>query len=300
MVVRTGLRNAGPGGPRPWLWPWLWSWWVDAAMLVVFLAITAAPAPVRELDVAVRDLVDAHRPYLAGLVAENVNRLGSGGVLSCACAVLAAVTGVRRRSWWPFAPVVAAFVVTAAVVQPLKWVFDRSAPHAGVGGNGSVALFGDPGGVSYPSGHAVNTIVWYGVICLLAAWLPRTARIWLRVAPPVLVTLAGTYLGFHWLTDMLAGLALGVPLAHVITRTRWPVVSPAGLARIGGTSEVAPVSHRCDGTGDPRQARRDQPHRRDYPQWTVQDRGLQVRGAYARRKARTPSTIRCSVCSSPT
>jgi membrane-associated phospholipid phosphatase len=193
-------------------------------MVAVFVGITLALglAPVRQLDLAVRDLADAHRPYAADLIAQNLNRLGSGGLLTSACLVLASVIGLRRRSWWPLAVVGTAFALTGAVIQPLKLILHRPAPHAPLPDDVAVRLFAH--GESFPSGHAVNTVVWYAVIgLLLAPWLTRTAERWLRLAPPVIVTVAGTYLGYHWLTDMLAGLALAVPLSHVLTRLPWPL-----------------------------------------------------------------------------
>jgi membrane-associated phospholipid phosphatase len=189
---------------------------------------------VRDVDLRIRDLADAHRPYAADLIAQTANRLGSGGVLTAVCLVLAAYIGVRTRSWWPFAPVVAAFLLTGVVIEPLKLLLDRPAPHAPLPDDVAVRLFARPDSemlgaatsldaMSFPSGHAVNTVVWYGVVALLLApWLSRRANVWLRVTPPVVVTVAGTYLGYHWLTDMLAGLALGVPLAHAVTAIRWP------------------------------------------------------------------------------
>ena len=40
----------------------------------------------------------------------------------------------------------------------------------------------------------------------------------LRLAPPVLVGATFVYLGYHWLTDILAGLLLGVFLGRVLAR----------------------------------------------------------------------------------
>jgi membrane-associated phospholipid phosphatase len=191
-----------------------------------FAGVTGALglSTVRDVDLRIRDLADAHRPYAADLIAQTLNRLGSGGVLTAVCLVLAAYIGVRSRSWWPFAPVVTAFLLTGVVIEPLKLILDRPAPHAPLPDDVAVRLFAQPGAVSFPSGHAVNTVVWYAVLgLLLAPWLSRRANAWLRLTPPVVVTVAGTYLGYHWLTDMLAGLALGVPLAHAVTGIRWPL-----------------------------------------------------------------------------
>ena len=72
--------------------------------------------------------------------------------------------------------------------------------------------------MSYPSGHTANTVVWYGVlVLLLAALLPAAARLGersgarlaLRLAPPAIVAVVTTYLGFHWITDTVAGLLAG-------------------------------------------------------------------------------------------
>lgn len=220
-------------------------WWFDAAAAVAFLAVTAALAlaPVRELDLAIRDLADAHRPYAADIAAQWVNRLGSGGLLSVISLAVAVVLGWRRRSVWPVAPVAAAFILTGGVLFPLKLLFYRAAPHSPLPDDVEVGLFSQAGGLSYPSGHAVNTVVWYGVLCLLLApWLSARVRAWVRFAPPVLVTLAGTYLGYHWLSDMLAGLCLGVLVDRVIARTPWPALpSPSASPHATHGEPLSPV-----------------------------------------------------------
>jgi membrane-associated phospholipid phosphatase len=211
-------------------------WWPDLALIGVFVAITASLslAPVRDVDLAIRDLVDAHRPPAAHLIAETINRLGSGGLLTSVCLVLAAVIAVRRRTWWPFLPVGAAFLLTSAVIQPLKLLSDRAAPHAPLPDQVAVRLGGAPDGLSYPSGHAVNAVVWYAIVALLlGGWLNRAAGRWLRLAPPAVVTVVGTYLGFHWLTDMLAGLALAVPMSHLLIRLPWPADTHLGPPATG-------------------------------------------------------------------
>jgi membrane-associated phospholipid phosphatase len=187
-----------------------------------FIAVTAALAwsPVRDLDLAVRDAADAYRPAFAESMAVWVNRLGSGGWLAIAALILALAVVVRQRDPRPLIPVAAAFLLTGVALVPLKWLLHRAPPHSPLPDDVEVRLFSQPGAESYPSGHAVNAIVWYGVIAALLATTGLANRA-LRWAPPVLVTLAGTYLGFHWLTDMLAGLCLGIVVdAAVRTTTR--------------------------------------------------------------------------------
>ena len=139
---------------------------------------------------------------------------------------------VRQSIGWPAA---AGFVVvTGAVILPLKLAFHRAPPHAPLPDDVKVRLFSDAASQSYPSGHAVNVLVWYGVLCLLLApWLTDPVRRWVRWTPPVAVTLAGTYLGYHWLTDMLAGLCLGVVLDQAILSVPWPQPVRADRPRPG-------------------------------------------------------------------
>jgi membrane-associated phospholipid phosphatase len=182
----------------------------------------ALPAT-RSLDLAVRDLADAHRPPAAEAVALLANRLGSGGPLTVAAALIALALAWRHRTAWPVVPVLTAFLATVAVLQPVKLAFHRAAPHSPLPDDVEVRLFSQPGGLSYPSGHGVNTIVWYGVICLLLApWLGATTKRVLRTVPPVVVTVTAIYLGHHWLTDMAAGILLGVLIDRTLARVPWP------------------------------------------------------------------------------
>jgi membrane-associated phospholipid phosphatase len=196
-------------------------------MLAGFALVTASLtlAPVRALDLAVRDLADGHRTAGTQLAAEWVNRLGSGGILAVAALAVAVGVAWLRRSAWPVAPVLAAFALTGLIVGPLKLLTHRAAPHSPLPDDAEVRLLSQDGGLSYPSGHAVNTIVWYAVICLLMApWLSLGARRFVRWLPPVVVVVTATYLGHHWLTDMAAGICLGVLIARALARVPWPAL----------------------------------------------------------------------------
>jgi membrane-associated phospholipid phosphatase len=207
-------------------------WRREVAAAAGFVAVTVALAlaPVRDLDLALRNLADAHRPPAAETVALLVNRVGSGGLLTVAALLLAVALAWRRRSAWPLAPVIVAFVLTVVATYPVKWAFHRAAPHSPLPDDVEVRLFSQPDGLSYPSGHGVNAVVWYGVICLLLApWLTDAVRRWIRWAPPVIVTVTGMYLGHHWLTDMIAGILLGVLLDRLLARVPWPGLGASAI-----------------------------------------------------------------------
>jgi membrane-associated phospholipid phosphatase len=205
-------------------------WWPDVLLLAGFVALTVALARGALLgwDLAVRSFVDGHRPAVLYWPAWVGNYLGQGGWLTGGCGLLALYLAWRRRSLWPLGLVVAAFILTFGTLTPLKDWAERAAPHTFELAHPE--RFGS-GGVSYPSGHLVNAIVWYGVLALLLTpWLPERARLALRVVPPAVLCLTTVYLGYHWLTDTVAGLLLGLLLDRLLHRVPWRVAPAARSA----------------------------------------------------------------------
>jgi membrane-associated phospholipid phosphatase len=235
-VVR--LRRVGPEG---------WRWDLLFLLGLAVVTLGAATRALIGIDVWVRDWCDAHRPAAAYWVARALNLLGQGSWLTGICLLLALYLAWRRHSVRPILPVVLAFVLTFVSVTVLKHLADRPAPHKRVGEGFTRGYFGD-GGVSYPSGHVVNAIVWYGVLALLlAAWLSPRWRLTLRVGPPVALCATNAYLGFHWVTDILAGVLLGILLDRIVYRTPWddlPLGRPLTARGWTGPAVEAPAPAR--------------------------------------------------------
>lgn len=247
----------------------------DALLAVLYVgafalltAALAAGGPLIDLDLAVQEWSESHRPAAAEFLARILNRLGQGGVLLGICVVLSlwlarlrwrttapvpatdagkpatgagAGYGWRRwrrwDRWWALqAPlyVLAAAVLVVPTVLVIKAFTERGAPSSPLPPEQTVPLLGplpaaeyDAG---YPSGHTVNTIVWYGILALLVTCLlreyRRSSRWWpslrpaLRIAPPVIVFCAQTYLSFHWFTDSVAGILLGLAIDRILSLLR--------------------------------------------------------------------------------
>jgi membrane-associated phospholipid phosphatase len=209
------------------------SWWPDLACTGAFVALTVllAAGHLLAFDAAVADWADAHRPAPLYWTARVLNYLGQGGqVLMPVVILLAGWLAWRRRSIRPLLMFAAAFVLTYVTIGPLKIWLQRAAPR--FTGPDRTELFNPAAvgnlGMSYPSGHVANALVWYGVIAVLlgalVGGLSTRALLALRLLPPVIVFGTTTYLSFHWITDSVAGLFLGLVLTRLMARVPWDTV----------------------------------------------------------------------------
>jgi membrane-associated phospholipid phosphatase len=220
-------------------------WWFDLVLLVGFALLTVALANghLLSLDERVAGWAVDHRPAPVYWVLRVLNYLGQGGqVLMPVAVVLAAVVVWRRQSIRPLLVFAAAFVLTYVTIGPLKIWLDRAAPA--FPGPERLELFNPwASGIeamSYPSGHVANALAWYGVIAVLLNALlrsldrpPLSSRAYaaLRVLPPAIVFVTTTWLAFHWITDSVAGLLLGLVLTRLLARVPWDAIPLPGLPR---------------------------------------------------------------------
>jgi membrane-associated phospholipid phosphatase len=223
-------------------------WWVDLALIAGFVALTVALINGYLLgwDQRVADWAFDHQPGPIYWTARVFNYLGQGGqVLMPVSLILTAVLTWRTRSVRALLPFIAAFVLTYLTIGPLKVWAGRAAPR--FDGPDKAEMFNPHASgvqaVSYPSGHMGNSLVWYGVIALLVAALlgrPLTGResFLIRFLPVVLLFCTTVYTGFHWLTDSIAGVLLGLVLTRLLARVPWDTLplpalkgwtGPAGL-----------------------------------------------------------------------
>jgi uncharacterized membrane protein YkvA (DUF1232 family) len=210
------------------------SWWVDGALVAGFAALTLALANGVFLgtDLAVDRWSRAHRPEALYWLARSGNYLGQGTWLAVIALGIAVVLGWRRRTVRLVLPVLAAELLSAATVLAAKVTLHRAPPNNQNHVAHPERLFSDPIGQSYPSGHLVVAMVWYGILALLlAGLLPAGWLRALRVVPPVVLFVTTVYLSFHWLTDSVAGLLLGLLLYRLLVRVPWDTLPLPGRRR---------------------------------------------------------------------
>jgi membrane-associated phospholipid phosphatase len=199
-------------------------WWTELALVAGFATITALlwTGHLLGLDVAVDDWCRAHRPPVLFWAARIGNYLGQGTYLFVLCLGIAAYLGWRRRTVRLALPVIATELLSGAVVLALKLSLYRAPPNNQNRVPHPERLFSDPHSQSYPSGHLVVAIVWYGMLAyLLTGLVADRWRTLLRAVPPAVLSVTTVYLSFHWLTDTVAGLLLGVLLYRLIMRVPW-------------------------------------------------------------------------------
>jgi len=157
------------------------------------------------LDAGVASWGDRHAsPFSTGAL-EAVTHLGEPSVVAGLACVLALVETVRTRSRWvlPFLAVLLAG--NGILTTSVKDLADRVRP--------TLNPVAETLGPSFPSGHSSWSAAFFaGAALLLGRGRPRAIRAAIAgVAAALAVVVAGSrvLLGVHWLSDVIAGLALG-------------------------------------------------------------------------------------------
>ncbi|HVG65068.1 MAG TPA: alkaline phosphatase family protein [Actinomycetota bacterium] len=212
----TATGRAAPGGRRRpgWALPDATAPTAALAASLLGLILVGALAggllrqagPTGMVDQPTASFVAAHRHGWLDGVMRLVTDLGSAGVLVPLVLSAGLAWRWRRGTWRPLA-LLAGAVAGAWVVQvAVKQLVERPRPPA------ALAL-SHASGFAFPSGHATDAAAVYGMLAVLLARSGRGAAkvaAWAGAAALIaLVGLSRLYLGVHWLSDVVAGAALG-------------------------------------------------------------------------------------------
>ena len=126
---------------------------------------------------------------------------------------------------------------SVALTEAVKWLVARPRPSADL-----VTVVQSAGSYSFPSGHTLFYVTFFGFLAYLAyahvkAGRVRTVALWVTGLLIVLVRPSRIWMGHHWVSDVLASYALGLSLLVVLVQ--WY-----------GRRRLAPAEGTANGTAD--------------------------------------------------
>jgi undecaprenyl-diphosphatase len=174
-------------------------------VLGVLAVVIRTDADAIGLDVSAANWGDRHATDLSTDLLDAITRLGQPRSIVVLAGALAIVETIRSRSAWPALFLLAIVAGNGVLTTTLKQLADRVRP--------ALNPIAETLGPSFPSGHASWSAAFFAAAALLLGHGGgRTARVVLAgLAAGLAVAIAASrvLLDVHWLSDVVAGLALG-------------------------------------------------------------------------------------------
>jgi len=145
-----------------------------------------------------------------------VDDLGLRSITAIFLIITAIIISRRFKSWRPINLSILSLVLLNLVVGVSKLLFGRSKPSSGFD-----LVFTDSG-LSYPSGHAANAVLTWGIMAYLIFRYSHKEPFeglrltWFVSIITIGVCLASLYRNTHWFSDLLGGLFIGSALLVLI------------------------------------------------------------------------------------
>lgn len=185
------------------------------AIFWIMLAAVQSDSGLAALDGPVHDGLVASRNPLATAVLTAVTTVTSPLWMTVIGFALALGWAAWKREVWRPGLLIGAMAATFAVSTLIKHQVDRARPSA------SDFMLGPDDALSFPSGHTFGAGVFLSVLVylLVAGGVKRTTAVLAfaaAAAGTVVVALSRLYLGYHWLTDVLASMGLAVAVTGIV------------------------------------------------------------------------------------
>ena len=198
----------------------------SAALFIGFLLVThqvIINGPLIEIDKWLHDLDRPKFQGVSGFIIRRLDDLGLRGVTATVLLIAAFYIARRFKTWRPLNLAILSLISLNLVVGVFKFWLGRTKPKVGI----DLLHFG---GMSYPSGHASNALLTWGVLAYLIYRYAHVDRYRGRLASAGVATISLTVCivslvrDTHWFSDLLGGLFVGgALLVLVIAIDRyWP------------------------------------------------------------------------------
>lgn len=190
----------------------------SAALFTGFLLVThqvLINGPLIEIDKWIHDLERPEFRGISGFIIRRLDDLGLRGVTVTALLLAALFIARRFKTWRPLNLAILSVISLNIVVGFFKFWLGRTKPKVGI----DLLHFG---GMSYPSGHASNALLTWGVLAYLIYRYAHVDRYRGRLASAGVAAISLTVCAVslirdtHWFSDLLGGLFIGAALLVLI------------------------------------------------------------------------------------
>ena len=148
---------------------------------------------------------------LAGFLLRRLDDLGLRGLTATVLILAASFIAYKFKTWRPLNLAFLSLILLNGVVGASKLVLGRTKPRDGFD-------LLHAGGMSFPSGHASNAVLSWGILAYLIYRYAKVDRYQGRLASAGVVAISLTVCVVslirhtHWFTDLLGGLFIGSAL----------------------------------------------------------------------------------------
>jgi membrane-associated phospholipid phosphatase len=175
-------------------------------LIFVTSALKLAANDINQFDQYIINAVSRVNSPLMTEIMKMITSMGSAAAMTTIVVVIWLGCFIYKKHWWGAATGTIVLAGAWLMNALLKWMFHRGRPTG--------LKLVEAAGYSFPSGHAMISLAFYGIVgYLLWINLPsRAARFLIVLLLAVLVLLIGIsriYLGVHFPSDVIAGFAAG-------------------------------------------------------------------------------------------
>lgn len=152
---------------------------------------------------------------LAGFILRRLDDLGLRGLTATVLLLAAAFIAYKFKTWRPLNLAFISLLALNLVVGAFKILLGRTKPRDGFD-------LLHAGGMSYPSGHASNAVLSWGILAYLIYRYAKVDRYQGRLASAgvILISLTICIVSLirhtHWFSDLLGGLFIGSALLVIV------------------------------------------------------------------------------------
>lgn len=203
---------------------------VAVGIFALFASVVAQGITQPFDEAALRWLGTLRNPTLDRVMVE-ITSLGNGAVLLLLIAVASVFLWLTQHRWSVYL-LLLAYLGGDVLNRILKESFERPRPTL-------LEHLHEVSSASFPSGHAMNSMITYGAVAYLVARLEPTPALrrttWAFAATLIIaIGISRSYLGVHYPSDVLAGYLAGLA---------WLTFVAAGLAAVRFFATRRPETH---------------------------------------------------------